>query len=131
MEEGEGLAANVEVATDRSAETRREHLAEAVRIVFGRVAPGHRLDDVTRDREIERRVVERQRERVAVLKLHTRCERAAAGVDHGAVQRVAVEDRLLLRPDRLRLRREVADHRLIGHFFRLRAARVHGRILSR
>src|SRR5205807_6202534 len=39
------------------------------------------------------------------------------------------EDRLLLRPDGLRLRGEVPHHRLVGHLLRLRTAGMHGRIV--
>src|SRR5688500_7582710 len=47
----------------------------------------------------------------------------ASEVEHRAVaQRMAIEDRLFLRPDRLGLRGEIPDHRLISHFFRLRTA---------
>src|SRR5207248_2214251 len=52
--------------------------------------------------------------------------RAAADVENGAVSDwMTIEDRLLLRPDGLGLRSEVAHHRLIGHLLRLRTARMH------
>ena len=54
---------------------------------------------------------------------------AAAGVQHARVvgKAIALEERLLLRPDRLGLRRESADHRLIGHFPGLRIEIVSAR----
>ena len=45
-------------------------------------------------------------------------------------RRVPPEDGLLLRPDRLDLRRQVADHGLVRHLLCLRAARVHARELN-
>src|SRR5262249_15532725 len=50
--------------------------------------------------------------------------------DRSAADRMAIEDRLLLRPDRFHLRREVAHHRFIGHFPGLRAARAHAGTLT-
>ena len=46
---------------------------------------------------------------------------AAAGVQHRRVigKAIPLEERLFLRPDRLGLRREGADHRLVRHFSRL------------
>src|SRR5437016_3742942 len=56
---------------------------------------------------------------------------AAADVeDRSAFDRIPVEDRLLLRPDRLRLSGEIPHHRLIGHFAGLGAARMHGMNLA-
>jgi hypothetical protein len=50
---------------------------------------------------------------------------AAADIEHrSASDRMSIEDRLFLRPDRLRLRGEIPHHRLIGHFLGLRAARM-------
>src|SRR3954447_16991112 len=54
--------------------------------------------------------------------------RAAPDVEYKASRRGRMpgEKRLLLRPDRLRLRGEVPHHRLVRHLLRLRAARMHG-----
>src|SRR5207253_9763606 len=40
-------------------------------------------------------------------------------------KRVSPENRFLLRPDGLHLRGQVADHRLVRHLLRLRAAGIH------
>src|SRR2546430_5715227 len=45
-------------------------------------------------------------------------------------RRMPPEDGRLLRPDRLHLRRQVADHRFVRHFPCLWAARVHARELN-
>jgi hypothetical protein len=55
---------------------------------------------------------------------------AAADVERRAGRRMAGEDRLLLRPDRVCLGGQVPHHRLVRHLLRLRAVRVvHGRPL--
>src|SRR4051794_8726580 len=190
VEEREGLASDVEIAADTRGVTRRKPLPEAVRIEIGRMAKQHSvilgddvnasartkhapdllqhargigncLDQMPADHVVERRTIERKRQRVANLesnalselraasarqremrllevdaderRIRKRCGEsrgnfagAASDVEHAAFRRMALENRLLLRPDRLRLRGEVPHHRLVRHLFRLRAARMHG-----
>jgi len=54
---------------------------------------------------------------------------AADVEDFATFERMPLENRFLLRPDRLGLRGEVANHRLVGHLPRLRAAAAHAEIL--
>src|SRR5258708_5520669 len=50
---------------------------------------------------------------------------SASDIEHRSVpDRMSVEDRLFLRPDRLGLRGEIPHHRFIGHFLGLGTARM-------
>jgi uncharacterized protein (TIGR03790 family) len=121
----------------------------------------HRLKNVTRDHQIERRIGERKLEGVAHLKRGAIGEASAARPgslevlffevdaderrtakrlgeanddlgrsasdveDARAVrERMSIENRLFLRPNRFGLGREGPKHRLVGHLFLLRAVRI-------
>src|SRR5437764_4329861 len=121
------------MAADHESE-RRVAVGQRMR-VGGLEADARSERGAARPRALEMRLLEVDAEQRRARELRGQARGQLAGatadVEHRSVDDgMAVEDRFLLRPDCFDLRGEVPHHRLIGHLFRLHAARMHGEILG-